>query len=302
MFVLIWCLLALSPVELPSSAKQAIAIVQTAPPAGSRNKNRTHWQTMANAAKLAHVYNAIRQNVSGLDAKGYVDGAIVELGVWRGGSSMVMMWAELAARTAWQQNAQEAPWRDFWLYDTFEGMPAPGKYEEKRAHRRWAGAGEYTRNKNWSTAVRRIGGDGNAYVDQAGIKRWNYSPLEVVQRNVETTGYPKERVHYIKGTVETTLIEQLRSKALPSRIAVLRLDTDWYESTKAEFEVLAPRLAVGGLLIVDDYCSWAGARKATDEFLLNHRPEFFVEHDGSGLKASRLAECFAMWRVRAPRT
>ena len=182
MLVLIWPLLALSPVELPSSAEEAIAIVQTAPPAGSRT-DKTIWQTMVTAAKLVHVYNAIKQNVSGLDAKGYVDGAIVELGVWRAGASMVMMWAELAARATWQQNAREAPWRDFWLYDTFEGMPKPGKYEEQKAHRRWAGAGNYSSKAYWSMSIMRSGGDGNAYVDQTGTTRWNYGPREVAQRN-----------------------------------------------------------------------------------------------------------------------
>ena len=58
----------------------------------------------------------------------------------------------------------------------------------------------------------------------------------------------------------------LEAQNLPDKIAILRLDTDFYESTKAELETLYPRLSPGGELIVDDYGEWAGARKAVDEY------------------------------------
>ena len=71
-------------------------------------------------------------------------------------------------------------------------------------------------------------------------------------------------VHFVRGKVEETLLDP---RNVPSRIALLRLDTDWYASTRAELSILWPRLAVGGLLIVDDYDNWGGARRATEEFL-----------------------------------
>ncbi|PZS36864.1 MAG: macrocin O-methyltransferase, partial [Pseudonocardiales bacterium] len=91
---------------------------------------------------------------------------------------------------------------------------------------------------------------------------WVEVPLSEVQKNVATTGYPESLVHYVKGKVEETLPEQA-----PEKIAFLRLDTDWYESTKHEMETLWPRLAPGGVLIVDDYGHWKGSRQAVDEYI-----------------------------------
>ncbi len=90
---------------------------------------------------------------------------------------------------------------------------------------------------------------------------WCYSPLEEVKRNMDSTGYPAAEITYVKGKVEDTLPD-----AAPAQIAVLRLDTDWYESTRHELEHLYPRLAPGGVLIIDDYGYWSGARKAVDEY------------------------------------
>ena len=71
----------------------------------------------------------------------------------------------------------------------------------------------------------------------------------------------------------------------PSQIALLRLDTDWYESTRHELEHLYPRLATGGVLIVDDYGHWEGARKATDEHLAAHPALLLSRSDYTGRMA-----------------
>ena len=76
------------------------------------------------------------------------------------------------------------------------------------------------------------------------------------------TTYPADKMNFVKGRVEDTL----KTVALPEKIAILRLDTDWYHSTKAELEILWDRLQSGGILLVDDYCSWQGARTAVDQF------------------------------------
>jgi len=91
---------------------------------------------------------------------------------------------------------------------------------------------------------------------------WALAPLERVQQNMASTGYPAELVRYHKGKVEDTLPE-----AAPDGVALLRLDTDWYESTRHELVHLYPRLASGGVLIIDDYGFWRGSREATDEYL-----------------------------------
>jgi hypothetical protein len=127
--------------------------------------------------------------------------------------------------------------RDLYLLDTFEGMSAPTEADV-------------------------------SYLGESQIERVNaaagpvaLAPLAEVERAMESTHYPPERVHYVQGMVEETLPDQA-----PEQIAVLRLDTDWYESTKHELVHLWPRVAPGGVLIVDDYGHFAGARRAVDEF------------------------------------
>lgn len=83
-----------------------------------------------------------------------------------------------------------------------------------------------------------------------------------MKKNMNSTGYPSDRVHFVKGMVEETI-----SADAPAQIALLRLDTDWYESTRHEMEHLFPRISPGGVLIVDDYGHWKGARRAVDEYL-----------------------------------
>ena len=94
---------------------------------------------------------------------------------------------------------------------------------------------------------------------------WAYSTLETVQKTMALTTYPKTLIHYVKGKVEDTIPSHL-----PDKIALLRLDTDWYESTKHELDHLFPRLIRNGVLIIDDYGFWKGARKAVDEYLGEH--------------------------------
>lgn len=126
--------------------------------------------------------------------------------------------------------------RELCLFDTYEGMPEPTKED-----------------------VSYLGVEEAAFWDPE--NRPTRATLEDVRAGMRSTGYPEERVRYIKGMVEDTVPEQA-----PDRIAVLRLDTDWYESTKHELEHLWPRLQPGGVLIVDDYGHYAGARKAVDEY------------------------------------
>lgn len=161
-----------------------------------------------------------------------IEGDIVECGVWRGGSMMA------AALTMLECGGR----RRIHLFDTFEGMPPPAA-----ADRDLTGVSAAT----LLAAEQRESGD-----------TWAFSPLDQVRANLRSTGYPAELVRFVPGRVEETIPE-----AAPERIAVLRLDTDWYESTRHELEHLYPRLAVGGVLIVDDYGHWQGARRAVDEYL-----------------------------------
>ena len=101
-----------------------------------------------------------------------------------------------------------------------------------------------------------------------------YSSIESVSKNI--LKYKNlENVHLIKGPVEKTLLDE---KNLPKKISILRLDTDWYRSTKVELEILYPRLVSGGILIIDDYGHWQGARKAVDEFFNKKKWLHYVDY------------------------
>jgi O-methyltransferase len=162
-----------------------------------------------------------------------IPGEIVECGVWLGGSMMAV------ARTLCRMRESS---RDLYLFDTFEGMT--DATEKDRNYR----------GKDAAGLLARAGGK------SADI--WAVGPLAAVQRNMTSTGYPAERIHYKVGRVEDTL-----PREAPGQIALLRLDTDWYESTRHELVHLYPRLAPGGVLIIDDYGHWEGAKRAVDEYI-----------------------------------
>jgi hypothetical protein len=178
-----------------------------------------------------------------------IAGDIVECGVWRGGSIMAACLALLHHRD------HE---RDVYLFDTFEGMAAPTKFDVHAAT--GVRASVLLRLSDKSAPV------------------WAVSPLDEVRRNLGTVGYPSSRLHFVKGKVEDTIPD-----FAPEKIAILRLDTDWYESTAHELRHLFPRLMSGGFLIVDDYGHWDGARRAVDEFVTSTgRPLFLNRVDYTG--------------------
>ncbi len=182
-----------------------------------------------------------------------IPGALVECGVWRGGAMMA------AALTALETGPGT---RDLYLFDTFEGMPPPADVDRDAA------------------GVRAE--DLLAKADKGTSWLWAYASLDDVRANLETTGYPPHHVHYVKGRVEETL-----PREAPDQIAVLRLDTDWYESTRHELVHLVPRLVPNGVLIVDDFGDWAGSRKAVEEFLrTTDRPILFSRTDHTGRMAA----------------
>ncbi len=183
--------------------------------------------TMTGLEKIAALMQAVEHVV-----ENRVPGAIVECGVWKGGSSMA------AALTCLERNVRDV---DLYLFDTFAGMPPPGP-------------------EDYHTGTGRRAADLLASADEGSAVRAE-APLEEVRQNLASTGYPAERLHFVAGMVEETVPEQA-----PEEIAVLRLDTDWYSSTKHELVHLYPRLAKNGVLILDDYGDWQGARKAVDEY------------------------------------
>jgi O-methyltransferase len=162
-----------------------------------------------------------------------IEGDFIECGVWRGGSMMAAMLTLLRLGDTS---------RHFYLYDTYTGMTPPTSDDVSFDGQKASALLATTEKKEGATI-------------------WCIAGLEDVQRNVWSTGYPKDKIHFIKGRVEDTLPEQA-----PQRIALLRLDTDWYESTRHELIHLYPRLCPRGIMILDDYGHWQGARRAVDEY------------------------------------
>jgi len=159
-----------------------------------------------------------------------IPGDITECGVWRGGSMMIIAKMLIASGDTS---------RSLYLYDTYEGMSEP------------------------TEADTHGGESAAAQLDRApkGTGIWCEASIEDVRANVLSTGYPEENIHFLKGKVEDTI-----PATLPGDLALLRLDTDWYESTKHELLHLYPLLSSKGILIIDDYGYWEGARKAVDEY------------------------------------
>lgn len=184
--------------------------------------------SMTSTANRYALYQAIKYLV-----KHEIPGDIVECGVWRGGSSMI------AASTLMALGDTN---RRIWLYDTFEGSTEPGEVDV----RAYDGARAQTVWKNW-----------NASHDD----KWISSPLGDVKTNMASTGYPDDKIVYVQGMVEETIPDNA-----PSEIALLRLDTDWYQSTYHELSHLFPNVTRNGVLIIDDYGWWKGSKEATDQY------------------------------------
>lgn len=179
-----------------------------------------------------------------------IPGDMVECGVWRGGSMMAV--ADTLLRLGDTS-------RHLYLFDTFQGMTQPTEKDQSILGH--SALSSWHRNK--------VTNDQNT---------WCYSALEDVRQAMQSTGYNEKKVHYIQGNVEDTVPE-----GAPEQIAFLRLDTDWYESTKHELIHLYPRLVPGGVLILDDYGHWQGARQATDEYLAENNLHLLLTRiDGFG--------------------
>lgn len=199
--------------------------------------------TMASASRIVAFCDSIDYVT-----RAQIEGDIVECGVWKGGSIMA---------AALKLLELQSTHRDLWLYDTFSGMSDPTSVD-RDIH--GCSAESQLANADARTAVAA------------------FSPLEEVKKSMESTGYPSKRIRYVSGKVEDTL-----PSSIPEKIAVLRLDTDWYESTRHELIYLYPRLSPGGVLIIDDYGHWDGSRRAVDEYFSDHNHNLLLHRiDYSG--------------------
>jgi hypothetical protein len=171
-----------------------------------------------------------------------IPGDIAECGVWKGGACLLASLILAAEET----NTN----RRIWLYDTFTGMVPPGEDD------RIASSGQLLSERN--------------------PEGWWASDIAEVKETLNRSPLNEKSYQFVPGPVEETL-----DREVPEILAVLRLDTDWYESTMKELEVLYPRLSPGGVLIIDDYGHFTGAKRAVDDFfkkrgetILLHRSDY----------------------------
>jgi hypothetical protein len=191
--------------------------------------------------------------VATIDAVTYVlrrdiPGALVECGVWKGGSVLAMI------RALQSKGVDD---RDIYLFDTFEGMTRPTEHDTSSyappALEVWT-ASEQERTVPWN-----------------GLFTPDVYNIDTVRSLILGTGYPERHIHFVKGRVEDTLPE-----AAPPSLALLRLDTDWYDSTWHELVHLYPLLSSGGVLIIDDYGHWDGCRAAVDRYFQEIEAPIFL--------------------------
>lgn len=174
-----------------------------------------------------------------------IPGDFAECGVWKGGSCM---------QIALQLKQAGISGRSIWMYDTFSGMTRPGTEDGEAEKKEWA-----------------------ARETEPGKTDWCVATKEEVKQNMLLTGYPEELIRLVEGRVEDTI-----PRTCPEALALLRLDTDWYSSTLHELTNLYPVLNQGGILLIDDYGAWEGARKATDDYFQGKRDVFMQRIDYTG--------------------
>ena len=176
-----------------------------------------------------------------------IPGCFVECGTYRGGSVGQMALAHLSTHKTAERHLH--------LFDSFEGLPEPDKEVDGK------------------TAAEFVEGRASGKLISTGKC---VGSLEQNKLLLETTiGYPRSMLHYHIGWFQATL-PKLDSDFGP--IALLRLDGDWYESTKLPLEYLYEKVSKGGVIVIDDYGHFEGAKRAVDEFIAARKEPILLNH------------------------
>lgn len=206
----------------------------------------TKKYTMTNWVRMYSLYKSVKYIVSN-----GIQGDFIECGVWRGGSALIMV------KTLERLGVFD---RTVFLFDTFKGMSKPVKGVDI--------------SLSGGSAIEKWD-----ILQGEGYNNWCYASLEDVKNNFKQVNYPENKIKFIEGDVLETIPETNIDK-----IALLRLDTDWYESTKIELEYLFPKLQEKGVLILDDFGDWLGAQKATVEYFEKINCELFLHRIDPGAR------------------
>jgi O-methyltransferase len=178
-----------------------------------------------------------------------LEGDFVECGVWKGGN--LILFKKMIEKLKIVN-------KKIYGFDTFEGMSEPTDDDADADGFLGGFKAKYLmRNQKKDINIENM---------------YSYVPIDLVEKNFQNNTEDTNNLVLVKGKVEDTL---KISSNIPEKISILRLDTDWYESTKIELEILYPRLVKNGVLIIDDYGEWSGSRKATDEYFKDKKISMF---------------------------
>jgi len=180
-------------------------------------------------------------------------GDVVELGVARGGCA-----ALLGSAIFDEREPAEVKKRDLWLFDSYEGLPDPTK-EDFLDGAESRGTGDHVRPLPKGSCLGTLD--------------------EVQELLLRRRGFPEDRIHFVKGWFQDTV--PVTGQTI-QEIAVLRIDGDWYESTKVCLEGLFDKVVANGAVIIDDYQSCYGCERAVDEFLDERNLDVEIHLDGRG--------------------
>jgi glycosyltransferase involved in cell wall biosynthesis len=153
-----------------------------------------------------------------------IEGDFIEIGVYKGGMVMVMLYTLMRLGEL----------RHVHLYDTFSGMSEASENDVDMFGRKATDMWEAVKME---------------------------CPLDIVKKNIESTGYPIEYIHFHVGDAR-------QITETPECISLLRLDIDWYDIYKAVLPVFEPVTSIGGTVVIDDYIHWKGCKKAVDEYII----------------------------------
>lgn len=172
-----------------------------------------------------------------------IEGCIIECGVAKGGASAMMILTN---------HMFHNKKRSLLLFDSFEGLPNPTEEDfvgEK--------SGDYVQSLDQGDCL---------------------GTVEQVSNLFKSLKIDYSKVKYIKGWFQNTIPDY----ALDEKIAILRLDGDWYESTKIPLEKFYDYISIGGAIIVDDYGTCFGSKKAVNEFIQSRNLDIDLHPDGRG--------------------
>ena len=179
--------------------------------------------TMTSRERQIQTLNSIEHIV-----KNNIDGDIIEIGVWKGGGVMIMLYKLL------QLGVND---RHVHLYDTFSGMTEASELDVN-PH------GQSAKNEKYFNDVK------------------CECPYDITYNNIKSVGYPMDLIHFHIGD-----IRNVDTDSIPKKIAILRLDNDWYELYKFELPIFEPNVSTNGIITIDDYSYWSGCKRAVDEFI-----------------------------------